>query len=197
MKPIIKDAFFDSVRHRVFNGHLNGSQVEGLELMIDFFEAQSNDDTRHLGYMMGTAYHETGGTMLPITEWGGESYFTKHYEDNKAVAKALGNIYPGDGAKYCGRGYVQLTGRRNYTKFGKLLSIDLVNHPEFALDPKIAMQIMYRGMKEGLFTGKSFSNFFNETTDDWIHARQIVNGMDRAGVIAGYGLKFFDAIVHK
>jgi putative chitinase len=49
--------------------------------------------------------------------------------------KHLGNIEPGDGARYVGRGYIQLTGRDAYAEAGKALNIDLVGHPELAEDP--------------------------------------------------------------
>ena len=54
----------------------------------------------------------------------------------------MGNKNPGDGFKYIGRGYVQLTGRENYEKVGKLIGVDLVGNPELANDPKIAAKIV-------------------------------------------------------
>jgi putative chitinase len=53
----------------------------------------------------------------------------------------LGNIYPGDGVRYKGRGAIQLTGRANYTTYGRKLGLDLVNHPEIAADPSVAFLI--------------------------------------------------------
>lgn len=55
--------------------------------------------------------------------------------------KDLGNTHPGDGSRYRGRGIFQLTGRANYADMSKKLGIDLVNHPEKAADPRIALQI--------------------------------------------------------
>lgn len=55
--------------------------------------------------------------------------------------KDLGNTEPGDGAKFHGRGFVQITGRANYEQYGKLLNKDLVGNPELANDPKIAAEI--------------------------------------------------------
>jgi predicted chitinase len=55
--------------------------------------------------------------------------------------KDLGNIYSGDGEKYKGRGYIQLTGRANYKKYGDMIGVDLVDHPELAADPSIAAKI--------------------------------------------------------
>jgi putative chitinase len=53
----------------------------------------------------------------------------------------LGNVHPGDGALYIGRGYIQITGRANYEAAGTALGIDLVGHPELAEVPDIAARI--------------------------------------------------------
>jgi putative chitinase len=53
----------------------------------------------------------------------------------------LGNTEPGDGWKYHGRGFVQLTGRANYEQIGKEMGLDLVNHPELAENREIAANI--------------------------------------------------------
>ena len=55
--------------------------------------------------------------------------------------KDLGNIQPGDGKRYKGRGPIQLTGRSNYVKYGRLLSVDLVNFPEQAATPEIGFRV--------------------------------------------------------
>jgi len=56
--------------------------------------------------------------------------------------KDLGNIYKGDGVKYKGRGLIQLTGRANYTLFGKdLPGIDVVKHPELLEEPELAVTV--------------------------------------------------------
>jgi predicted chitinase len=68
---------------------------------------------------------------------------TTEYASGKAYEgrKDLGNVQPGDGTRYKGRGFIQLTGRANYEKFGKQLGIDLVNKPELAADPRVAMEL--------------------------------------------------------
>lgn len=53
----------------------------------------------------------------------------------------LGNIYPGDGVRFKGRGPIQLTGRHNYTQAGAALGLDLVGHPELAASPEHAFRV--------------------------------------------------------
>lgn len=69
-----------------------------------------------------------------------------------------------------------------------------MSDPSLALDPAIAGKILFAGMETGLFTGKKFGDFFSKTKEDWINARRIINGLDRAPQIADYGRKFYSAI---
>jgi predicted chitinase len=61
--------------------------------------------------------------------------------NRQRVARKLGNTKPGDGVRYHGRGYIQLTGRTNYQLAAKDLKIDLENHPELAAQPENAARI--------------------------------------------------------
>ncbi len=75
-----------------------------------------------------------------------ESFGFSDREENDSGARYngredLGNIHPGDGPRYKGRGFIQLTGRSNYETYGKALSLDLINHPEIADRVKIAVDI--------------------------------------------------------
>lgn len=78
------------------------------------------------------------GRFYPIREQGGPTYLTNLYENRKD----LGNTNPGDGARYCGRGFIQITGRANYTHFGSEIGKDLAANPDLALDPSIAADIL-------------------------------------------------------
>lgn len=55
--------------------------------------------------------------------------------------KSLGNIYPGDGKKFKGRGIFQCTGRDNYARYGKRLGVDLLGNPDLAERPDISVRI--------------------------------------------------------
>lgn len=73
----------------------------------------------------------------------------------------LGNTSPGDGYKYRGRGYIQLTGKENYERYGKKLGIDLVNDPDLANDPSIAIKIAAEYLKD---RGVNVDNIFGAAT---------------------------------
>jgi len=70
------------------------------------------------------------------------------YGSNTPKGKELGNKKPGDGTTYIGRGYIQLTGLANYTRYGKMAGVDLVNNPELLADPKIAAKVVPLYMKD-------------------------------------------------
>jgi hypothetical protein len=89
---------------------------------------------------------------------------------------------------------VQLTWKENYAKLGLLLGLDLVGRPDLAMQDGAAAEIMCLGMAQGLFTGKSLSDYFDTDTDDPVNARRIVNGTDRAALIASYHAKAFAAV---
>ena len=187
---------FSKVRP-LFNGRLTQSQVDGLNTLMTAINAARVTDPRWVAYMLATAFHETAQTMQPIKEAGGQAYFRRRYDitgERPALAKANGNIYPGDGAKFCGRGYVQLTWRSNYERMSKIIDTDLVADPDKAMRPDIAADVMIIGMKQGRFTGRHLSEFFNERLTDWVGARRIINGTDRAELIAGYAKVFLSAL---
>lgn len=150
-------------------------------------------------YALATAYHETAGTMQPIKEYGGEAYFRRMYDiqgERPAKARELGNLQPGDGARYAGRGYVQLTGRANYAKAAGKVGAPLVDDPDLAMQPAIAAKIMVDGMRDGWFTGKTLNDYIpaTPTRQHFTNARRIINGTDKADQIAGQAQVFFAAL---
>lgn len=190
-------AFFNAIRSsKALGPSLTSGEVTGCEAIL---AACAGFPASWAAYALATAVVETAGTMQPIKEMGGAAYFRRMYDiegERPAKAKELGNLTPGDGARYCGRGYVQLTGRANYAKAEAALGVPLVADPDLALGADTAAKIMRRGMQEGWFTGKSLSSYLPATADihQFTNARRIINGQDRAIEIAGYALEFQAAL---
>jgi predicted chitinase len=99
---------------------------------------------------LATIRAETEG-FLPISE--GRSKFNTRitpfdkYDAGTSIGKALGNTQAGDGPRFKGRGYVQLTGRDNYNKIGAQIGVNLIADPDRANDPEIAGKILARFLK--------------------------------------------------
>lgn len=204
--------FYDDVRNHLFNGKLSQKQVDGMEAILNFWENppvqpvgefKINWDIRVIGwlaYMLATTFHETSYTMQPISEFGNVQYFTRLYENRSD----LGNDKSGDGAKFHGRGYVQLTGRSNYTKMTPIVREFYPASPDFTVDPdaveddRYAAVIMFYGMFLGLFTGKALKNYIGDPDKgqivDYYNARKIINGLDKAAKIEGYAKEFEQAL---
>jgi len=125
-----------------------------------------------IAYVLATTEHETANTFMPVEE----AFFLGSKAD--AFRRTL-DFFP-----YYGRGYVQLTHRANYAKYSNLLNADLVGHPSLALEPRIAMFVLIDGMMNGRFTGRKLGEFVNSNRTDFVQARRVVNGLDRAEHIA-------------
>lgn len=200
MSRINRKFFYDQARNGLFGGALSKSQVEGMEAILDYWEAKhSAKDDRWLAYMLATTFHETDRKMQPINEYGGSAYFERRYGpppkgQNPKLAKELGNNQQGDGDRFHGRGFVQLTGRSNYTDWASRTGKNLVGNPDLALDLNIAIEILLEGSILGTFTGKKLKDYFNQNGEDWVNARRIINKLDKANNIAGYGKQFYAAI---
>lgn len=178
--------FFDSVKS-LFGGVMRQSQVDGINRVL---AATEGLPLRHRAYILATVHHETGPASSPLhwtprREIWGPTDAQKRYEGRSD----LGNTQPGDGRRFMGRGYVQITGRSNYAKATRVTGHDLVMQPDLALDPEIAATILVSGMRDGWFTGKKLGDF-----DSYVNMRRIVNGQDKAALIAGYAETFEKAL---
>lgn len=192
--------FYDAVRNgRLLGPSLSPDEVSGLSAILS---AMAGAPLAWAAYALATAYHETAHTMQPINEMGGDAYFFRRYDphgNRPDIARTLGNTQPGDGARFHGRGYVQLTGRKNYALASTKLGADLVGHPEQALRDDVAAKVMRRGMQEGWFTGKKFADYLPgsgaASEGAYQQARRIINGQDRAADIATYAVQFQNALI--
>lgn len=189
--------FFASIRNPLFKGELSQAQVDGLNTILEAWAKVGDGNARHLAYILATVHHETGATFLPLKETGNaanpnptdalvKQRLTKAWKAGK-LTWVKSDYWSGG---FFGRGYIQLTHKANYENAGKKLGLDLVSDPGKAMVPEVAALILIRGMQEGWFTGKKLSDY----PSDFVSSRAIVNGSDRAGLIAGYALQYLDAI---
>lgn len=117
---------------------------------------------------------ELGPYFAPVSErhpvgTDAKTYFESKYGPQTRVGKRLGNTTPGDGYRFRGRGFIQLTGRSNYDGYGRRLGIPLVSNPDLALDATNAARIFAAYFKDrGVATAAM--------QGDWRQVRVLVNG---------------------
>lgn len=191
--------FFDAYRNRF--GALSQALVDAFEFLLSQIEQDkrfgtTGADRRQIAYCLATFKWETAHTMEPIDEYGGDAYFNKRYGPATRVGKVLGNTKEGDGARFHGRGYVQVTGRSNYTRAKTLTGQDLVTKPDLAKTPLLAYEIAIQGMIDGWFTTRKLSRFIkNGAPPDYEGARGIINGNDQATKIADIARRFDEVLI--
>ena len=188
--------FFSYIRRAPFGGRLTQSQIDGINVILEQWEFYKLTDRRWLANILSQIFHETGGRLQPIREANASSDAqAKSRLEAAWKAGKLGSVktpYWRDG--WFGRGFIQLTHKVNYEELGDELGVDLVSNPARAMEPVISARIAIVGMTRGLFTGRKLSDYFNDQVDDAEGARRIVNGTDKAKLIAGYHKNFLDAI---
>ncbi|WP_043062921.1 chitinase [Brucella anthropi] len=205
-----KTTFFAYARRAPFGGRLSQAQVDGTSAILAEADRRGLPDEQ-TAYVLATAFHETGGKMQPIEEnlnYTTAAQIKKTWPSrfstvaaaqpyvrnpkalaNKVYGGRMGNIRPNDGWLYRGRALAQITGKDNYKKYG------LGDNPDAALEMATAIRILFDGMINGKFTGKRLADFFGGGKEDPVGARAIVNGTDKASLIAGYYRNFLDSLV--
>lgn len=203
--------YFKSNYPRIFGRALPARKFDYIKLIIDAFDNCSfMVSLRWLAYILATSMHESNDTFEPVVE----GYWIK--PDSKRVnalynyyAKhnpgALKTIFPNgkNGTAYYGRGrVVQLTHDFNY----KLASLEiygdlrLFENPDMIItDPDCDIKVTFTGMYKGWFTGYKLNQFFplNSNKANPVSARKIINGLDKANLIAGYYIKFYDLLEYE
>lgn len=165
--------FYNAVRE--VTNRLDQTQVDVINAIL---AAMAGKPASWVAYVLATAWHEA--RFRPIGEIG------------KGKGKPYGKPGKYGQAQY-GRGLVQLTWDANYEWADKALGLQgaLLANFDLALEPDIAVKILVRGMEEGAFTGKSLSDYLTDgTLQQFINARRIVNGTDRASMIADHAVRF-------
>lgn len=114
---------------------------------------------------IATVKVETASRFQPIHEFGSAAYFTQHYEGRAD----LGNTHPGDGPLFAGRGFIQITGRGNYHRYGLRIGVDLETYPDLALDGKNSAAILALYFSDHGIIKAAEGN-------DWVRVRRLVNG---------------------
>lgn len=178
-----RKVFYDYLRLRV---NLTTQNVYGFERVLDYAET---NETRaaDMPYILATDWWETSQTMWPVKEafWMSESWRRRNLR-----------YYP-----WYGRGLIQVTWESNYRKLwqdlGKSGSVD----PDAFLTWEVAIPALFYGMQSGIYTGKDLDDFIDnidesdeEDLREFINARRIVNGTDRALAIGKLALMFERAL---
>lgn len=132
--------------------------------------------TAQIAYILATAEHESDSFRTL------EEYSDGNQYDGRTD---LGNTSPGDGARFKGRGYAQLTGRLNYTRYSDITGLQLLKFPVVLMNrPALSVFVIVDGMMRGIYTGRRLDEFVNTSKQDFVNARRVVNGLDRADKIA-------------
>lgn len=129
-----------------------------------------------IAYILASAEHESDYYQTQTEYASGSAYEGR---------SDLGNSQPGDGVRFKGRGYVQITGRTNYKKYSDILGRDLIGNPDIvSSEQDVSRFILVHGMKNGTFTGVGVGDYLGNGKSDYEGARAVVNGNDADTKIA-------------
>jgi len=134
--------------------------------------------TAQIAYILATAEHESD-SFNTLEEYARGNQYEGRND--------LGNTQAGDGPRFKGRGYVQLTGRRNYMRYTEITGIELVKLPIILMNwPALSVFVIVDGMMRGVYTERRLGEFVNSSQADFFNARQVVNDHDCAQKIADH-----------
>lgn len=176
-------------------GRLKESQVSAINHIVQKMNEDKSISYPQGAYILATIWHETATTMQPIAEYGkgkGRTYGTwfknskgqlYSFKDGSKTTAYLHDDYP---HLYYGRGETQNTWFANYEKLSKVFGVDFLRNPDLLLTQEWSTPVTIYSMKTGLYTGKKLSDYIHQSKKDYVNARRIINGMDKANLIAGY-----------
>lgn len=184
-------AFLHHVNAMLFGGKMTPAQESGVRVFLTMWVRRCNSGEfiplPYLAYTLATVFHETARTMLPIEEYG------------KGRGYEYGIPDPVTGQVYYGRGYVQTTWDYNYKTLSTLIRdengrlVDVYKNPELLLEPFYSAQATLYGMRDGIYTGRRLRDYLDSEEPDYFNARRVINGKDKAAMIAEYADAFHDA----
>jgi hypothetical protein len=133
-------------------------------------------ERQQCSYILASAFWETNRLMKPVVEayWLSEDWRKKNLR-----------YYP-----WHGRGYAQITWERNYRFASEKTGINFIADPDLVLVPENAALILVRGSLEGWFTGKKLSDYISGDHCDYVGARAVINGRDKAAAIAAIAREY-------
>lgn len=197
----MNSTFFGALRRALFGGSISQSQVDGINAIMSAWAKYGDGDTRKLAYILGGVFHESARTMQPVRE-------TLATSDAQAIARleaawAKGQLSwvskpywrkDADGFAWFGRGRIQNTHKANAEKLEKRFGTPFTTNPDLFLDSEIDAIVTVVGHMEGIWTGKKLGDYIIGDKCDFVGARRVVNGNDKAVTIAGYATSFLNAL---
>lgn len=148
-----------------------GASKENAEKFAPYFEKCFKkyriDNPKRIAHFLAQVFHESGKLRYVRELASGEAYEGR---------KDLGNTQPGDGKKFRGRGILQITGRTNYSNYGKYIDVDLIKNPELLESPEYAVDsagwfwTVYKKLK----SGKNLNDYAD--LDNAIICTYLING---------------------
>lgn len=216
--------FYNAVRP-LFGGSLSQSQVDGLSTLLDatadlpfayrayilataYHETGGNmsPNREGLNYSVDGLLKTFGRHRITAEQARKYGRSGSRPADQRAIANTvyggswgrsnLGNTNPNDGWDYRGGGQVHTTGRTNFDRVKLASGVDVITYPDKIVDPKVSAIALIQGCLQGWYTGKRLSDYLDAKTPDYVGARRVVNGTDKAAQIAGYARSFEKALRH-
>ncbi|CAH1658791.1 Chitinase class I [Hyphomicrobiales bacterium] len=196
---INRSTFFAYARRSPFGDRLTQQQVDGMTDILDEWDANySRLPLTYLACYLGQAFRETGGTMAPVRE-------TFATSDKQAMARLetawTSGKLPSVKTPYWrkgwfGRGRIQVTHAENYAYAQTKSGLPIFGDRSLMLDSKAELKVSLPGTIEGWWTrGKHrMSMYLDRPNPDFEGARRIVNGTDKAKLVATYCEAFLAAL---